>query len=44
MDSAEEIDRLVAALMTVINLIRASALSERGSRELIYRIRSQIDD
>lgn len=34
----------VADLMTVINLIRASALSERGSRELIYRIRSQIGD
>lgn len=34
----------VAELMTVINLIRASALSERDSRELIYRIRSDIDD
>jgi hypothetical protein len=34
----------VAALVTVINLIRASALPERGSRELIYRIRNQIED
>jgi hypothetical protein len=34
----------VADLMTVISLIRASALSERGSRELVYRIRSEIDD
>lgn len=34
----------VADLMTVINLIRASALSARDSRELIRRIRSEIDD
>ncbi|MCW2936693.1 MAG: hypothetical protein JWM19_7655 [Actinomycetia bacterium] len=34
----------VADLMTVVNLVRASALSERGSRELIYRIRSEIND
>jgi transcriptional regulator with XRE-family HTH domain len=33
----------VADLMTVINLIRASALSARDSRELISRIRSEID-
>jgi hypothetical protein len=34
----------VADLMTVINLIRASALSERESRSLILQIRSEIDD
>ena len=34
----------VADLMTVINLIRASALSARDSRELIRRIRSEIYD
>jgi len=34
----------VADLMTVINLIRASALSARDSRELIRRTRSEIDD
>lgn len=34
----------VADLMTVINLIRASALSARGSRELIRQISSEIDD
>jgi hypothetical protein len=34
----------VADLMTVISLIRASALSARDSRELIRRIRSEIDD
>ena len=34
----------VAGLMTVMNLIRASALSARDSRELILRIRSGIDD
>lgn len=33
----------VADLMTVISLIRASALSARDSRELIRRIRSEID-
>jgi transcriptional regulator with XRE-family HTH domain len=33
----------VADLMTVISLIRASALSARDSRELILRIRSEID-
>lgn len=33
----------VADLMTVISLIRASALSPRDSRELIRRIRSEID-
>lgn len=36
--------REVAELMTVISLIRASALSARDSRELIYRIRSGIGD
>lgn len=34
----------VADLMTVVSLIRASALSARDSRELIRRIRSEIDD
>jgi hypothetical protein len=34
----------VADLMTVISLIRASALSARDSRELIRRIRSEIGD
>jgi transcriptional regulator with XRE-family HTH domain len=34
----------VADLMTVISLIRASALSARDSRELIRRIRSELDD
>lgn len=34
----------VADLTTVINLIRASALSARDSRELIRRIRDEIDD
>jgi len=34
----------VADLMTVISLIRASALSARDSRELIRRIRSEMDD
>jgi transcriptional regulator with XRE-family HTH domain len=34
----------VADLMTVISLIRASALSARDSRQLISRIRSEIDD
>lgn len=34
----------VADLMTVISLIRAAALSERASRELLCRIRRQIDD
>lgn len=34
----------VADLMTVMSLIRASALSPRESRELIRQIRSQIDD
>jgi Domain of unknown function (DUF5753) len=34
----------VADLMTVISLIRASALSGRDSRELIRRTRSEIDD
>lgn len=33
----------VADLMTVISLIRASALSARDSRELIRRIRSEVD-
>jgi transcriptional regulator with XRE-family HTH domain len=33
----------VADLMTVINLIRASALSARDSRDLILRIRNEID-
>lgn len=33
----------VADLMTVISLIRASALSARDSRELIRRIRSDVD-
>jgi hypothetical protein len=33
----------VADLMTVINLIRASALSARDSRELIRRIKNEID-
>lgn len=33
----------VADLMTVISLIRASALSARGSQELMRRIRSEID-
>jgi transcriptional regulator with XRE-family HTH domain len=35
--------REVAELMTVISLIRASALPARDSRELIRRIRSEID-
>jgi transcriptional regulator with XRE-family HTH domain len=34
----------VAVLMTVISLVRASALSERESRELIRQIRSKICD
>lgn len=34
----------VADLMTVINLVRASALSARDSRELIRQIKSEIDD
>jgi len=34
----------VADLMTVINLIRASALPARDSRDLIRRIRTEIDD
>lgn len=34
----------VADLMTVISLVRASALPERESRELIYRIRREISD
>lgn len=34
----------VADLMMVINLIRASALSARDSRDLIRRIRSETDD
>jgi transcriptional regulator with XRE-family HTH domain len=34
----------VANLMTVVNLIRASALSARDSRELIRRIRNEIYD
>jgi hypothetical protein len=34
----------VANLMTVISLIRASALSARDSRELIHRIRSEVYD
>jgi hypothetical protein len=34
----------VANLMTVISLIRASALSARESRELIRQIRSEIRD
>ena len=34
----------VAGLMTVINLIRASALSVSDSRELIRRIRGEIND
>jgi transcriptional regulator with XRE-family HTH domain len=34
----------VANLMTVINLIRASALSERESRALILQIKSEIDN
>lgn len=34
----------VADLMTVINLIRASALSARDSRDLIRRIRAEVDD
>ena len=34
----------VADLMTVVSLIRASALSPRKSLELIRRIRSEIDD
>jgi transcriptional regulator with XRE-family HTH domain len=33
----------VAKLMTVINLIRASALSARDSRDLIRRARSEVD-
>ncbi|WP_300609738.1 helix-turn-helix transcriptional regulator [Trebonia sp.] len=33
----------VADLMTVINLIRASALSARHSRDLIRRVRTEID-
>lgn len=34
----------VADLMTVMSLIRASALSPRESRQVIRQIRSQIDD
>jgi hypothetical protein len=34
----------VADLMTVINFVRASALSARDSRELIRRIRTEICD
>jgi transcriptional regulator with XRE-family HTH domain len=34
----------VADLMTVISLVRAAALSERESRALLHRIRSEIDD
>jgi transcriptional regulator with XRE-family HTH domain len=34
----------VAAMMTVVNLIRASALSARDSRELIRRIRGELYD
>jgi transcriptional regulator with XRE-family HTH domain len=34
----------VADLMTVISLIRASALSERGSRALMHRVRDEIED
>ncbi len=34
----------VAALMTVVSMLRASALAPRESRELIRQIRSQIDD
>jgi hypothetical protein len=34
----------VADVWTVLNLIRASALSPRDSRELIRQIRRQIND
>jgi hypothetical protein len=34
----------VAALMTVVSMLRASASAPRESRELIRQIRSQIDD